>query len=445
MRQLVAALSGKRARKSNGQTLAEFALILPLFLLLVLVALDFGRALYGWVVLQNAARIGANFAGVYPYGWSGPDATIQAEYEVVIERDLVNANCTPPSTPPAPVFTDGPDTFLLGGNPDTAYDVGDSVRVDLSCDFRPLTPIVSAVMGSVVQLRAGADFRIRAGEITGLAHATQMPPPGSPGPTPTPGPIAHAGHLRQPGRELQRDTDERFRRLADGHLHRHVDHHRGLHDHLVELGVRGRPDIEPAQPDPPVYEDRQRQPAAVHRAAHGSAGGWPDGQRDQVQLHHGVPMTPSSVSRIMPAGRRAQRGQTLVETALVLPVLLLLIFALVDFGRGVYAWTAISNAARDGARLAIVDQTVTGGVSEAAREAAEQATGLAIDPTDPNQVAVAYRSEDLAATCPTRAIGCVVEVRVQYLFTPITPVIGQIVGSIPLAATTRIPIERTNP
>jgi Flp pilus assembly protein TadG len=143
--------------------------------------------------------------------------------------------------------------------------------------------------------------------------------------------------------------------------------------------------------------------------------------------------------------RNRSIGQALVELALALPVIVLLVFGLVDLGRAVYAWTAISNAAREGARLAIVNQAETAGVSEAAREAAEQATGLGIDPADPAQVAVAYRSADLASACPARAIGCVAEVRVRYQFMPVTPVIGQIVGPITLAATTQIPIESTNP
>jgi Flp pilus assembly protein TadG len=129
--------------------------------------------------------------------------------------------------------------------------------------------------------------------------------------------------------------------------------------------------------------------------------------------------------------------------ALVLPVLLLLILGLVDLGRAVFAWTSISNASRDGARLAIVDQSETGGVPNAAIEAAQQATGLAIDPA--SQVIVAYRTENLASACPARTLGCIAQVQVSYTFTPITPVIGQLVGSLNLSATTQIPIERTNP
>ena len=57
--------------------------------------------------------------------------------------------------------------------------------------------------------------------------------------------------------------------------------------------------------------------------------------------------------------RPASRGQSLVEFALVFPVVALLIFGLVDLGRAVYAYSTIANAARQGARVAAVNQILT--------------------------------------------------------------------------------------
>lgn len=148
------------------------------------------------------------------------------------------------------------------------------------------------------------------------------------------------------------------------------------------------------------------------------------------------------------ACRRDERGQAIVETALVLPILILVLLGLFDFGRAVYAFNAISNAARDGARLAIVDQrSDANGVSLAAIEAAEQATALGLDPADPNQVRVRYLTPDLSATCPAAWSswqGCVAEVRVQYQWRAITPIVGAILGPITLSSTTQMSIERSN-
>lgn len=143
--------------------------------------------------------------------------------------------------------------------------------------------------------------------------------------------------------------------------------------------------------------------------------------------------------------RDRSRGQSLVEMALVLPVLLLLLMGLFDFGRAIFAYNSVSNAAREGARLAIVDQTLASGTYLAATEAANQATALGLDPTDVNDVRVRFLMPDLATTCATRGIGCIAEVRVQYEFRAITPIIGAIIGPLTVGATTQIPIERTQP
>lgn len=49
--------------------------------------------------------------------------------------------------------------------------------------------------------------------------------------------------------------------------------------------------------------------------------------------------------------RRASAGQTLVEFALVLPILLALTVGLIDLARGVYFYNTLSNSAREGARF----------------------------------------------------------------------------------------------
>lgn len=48
------------------------------------------------------------------------------------------------------------------------------------------------------------------------------------------------------------------------------------------------------------------------------------------------------------------KGQALVEFALIVPIFLILLFAIVDFGMGFYSWITVTNAAREGARLGAV-------------------------------------------------------------------------------------------
>lgn len=146
--------------------------------------------------------------------------------------------------------------------------------------------------------------------------------------------------------------------------------------------------------------------------------------------------------------RDGQRGQGLVEFALVIPLLLLLLFAILDFGRAVYAYSTISNQARAGSRVAIVDQTI----ATIEQTAIDQGVALGTTGAD---IDVCFK--DAASTqqdcaqpatqaCPTpRFIGCIAIVTVHHSFTAVTPVIGNIVGQIDMASTTRIPIERVFP
>ena len=52
--------------------------------------------------------------------------------------------------------------------------------------------------------------------------------------------------------------------------------------------------------------------------------------------------------------RNRERGSTLAETAIVMGVLLLLTLGIMDFARALYTYSFVANAARQGARWAIV-------------------------------------------------------------------------------------------
>jgi hypothetical protein len=52
-------------------------------------------------------------------------------------------------------------------------------------------------------------------------------------------------------------------------------------------------------------------------------------------------------------GFSGQRSQALIEFALISPVLLLLLFGIVDIGRAVFYYDTIAHAAREGARSAV--------------------------------------------------------------------------------------------
>ena len=57
---------------------------------------------------------------------------------------------------------------------------------------------------------------------------------------------------------------------------------------------------------------------------------------------------------------KSERGQAILETALTLPLLLLVSVGIFEFGRAYQTWQVITNAAREGARVAVLPSVVAG-------------------------------------------------------------------------------------
>ena len=151
-----------RHRRLRGQSLVEFAIVLPILLLLTLVALDFGRVYLGWINLQSMSRIAANLAANNPTAWQGGgDAAVKAKYQNQIRSDAAATNCQLPvvagvRTAPAPVFVDS------NGNGATD-DLGDSASVSLSCTFDLITPGIKNLVGNNLTVSASTVFPVSAG------------------------------------------------------------------------------------------------------------------------------------------------------------------------------------------------------------------------------------------------------------------------------------------
>jgi hypothetical protein len=159
----------------RGQSLTEFAMTLPVVLLVVLFGLDFGRVFLGWVSLTNAVREAANFAAMNPAAWgSQPNFSVQAEYVRLVTTEAADANCTLPDPVPDPTFPSGTS-------------LGSPADVSITCHFSLITPVISNIVGSAVAVTASSAFPVRAGLIAGIPTPSPSP---TPSPTPTPNPSA---------------------------------------------------------------------------------------------------------------------------------------------------------------------------------------------------------------------------------------------------------------
>jgi Flp pilus assembly protein TadG len=79
---------------------------------------------------------------------------------------------------------------------------------------------------------------------------------------------------------------------------------------------------------------------------------------------------------------RAERGQTMVEFALALPILALLLIAIVQLGVVLNTYVEVTDAARVGARKASVSRTDPGGVATAIAAARDSTSSLDEDQLD---------------------------------------------------------------
>jgi hypothetical protein len=196
----------------------------------------------------------------------------------------------------------------------------------------------------------------------------------------------------------------------------------------------------------------------------------------------------------MGSGRRSgsrrdgQTGQGLVEMAMVLPVFMLAVFGLFDVGRLVYTNSALSQAAREGARLAATEAAWVGLTGSAcvhhASEIDEDAPGQFVCPQTVadfqadvleavnrmtvtlgpvSDVQLSCNAGTLADPAPTgdwtdepggggngcqgsggAAIGAqgeLVSVRVEYTYEPMTPIVTSLLGSVPLSGSATMVIH----
>lgn len=106
------------SREHRGVAAVEFAVVLPLFLLVVFGMIEFGRAIMVQQVLTNASREGARRATI--------EGATESEVQSVVRTYLTNSSITGATTTVAPS-----DLLILG--------FGDSVSVTVEVPFEAVS------------------------------------------------------------------------------------------------------------------------------------------------------------------------------------------------------------------------------------------------------------------------------------------------------------------
>ncbi len=136
----------RRKNGERGQALAEFALLIPIFLILLFAIVDFGMGFHSWITVTNSAREGARLGAVLA-------TTEQIEDRVYQTSDLPNE-----STNMTVTVTNAADA---GGDP------GESVVVQVDYDYDLITPLAGLVqlvsgniLGPTLTFSSTAEMRL---------------------------------------------------------------------------------------------------------------------------------------------------------------------------------------------------------------------------------------------------------------------------------------------
>jgi Flp pilus assembly protein TadG len=131
------------------------------------------------------------------------------------------------------------------------------------------------------------------------------------------------------------------------------------------------------------------------------------------------------------ASRQRQRGNVLLEQALVLPVMMLLMFGVIDMARALYAYHYVSYIAREATRWASVRSgPLNGPVSDAqVGNFVKDVTGMGLDGTRFTTTVGYLRPPSGTPLCPVagdshvnQKPGCIVQVTVKYQFKFVVPI-----------------------
>jgi Flp pilus assembly protein TadG len=196
-----------RRRSARGQSVTEFALVLPLMLLILMGVIDFGRLYTTVISVESAAREAADYGTTYGAARWSADNLVDTERRME-ERacvaastlaDYVDADSLPGSGCQNPAFSYcvTPDV----GEPCEALDPADvcedparltpcAVTVTLRYDFHLLVPFRVEMFGAHWGLPSAISFdRDSTFAITDIeAPMPSVPPLPTPTPAPTPTP-----------------------------------------------------------------------------------------------------------------------------------------------------------------------------------------------------------------------------------------------------------------
>lgn len=129
-----------------------------------------------------------------------------------------------------------------------------------------------------------------------------------------------------------------------------------------------------------------------------------------------------------------EKGQSLVELAISLPVILLILLGTIDFGMAIFSYSIIRDAAQEGALYASFNPSKTEEIENRARNILPRSEDEAIfssplDLRDTSKVTVDIEAIGNDCQGVTRGAANSVRVNVIYQYRILMPIVGSIIGT----------------
>jgi Flp pilus assembly protein TadG len=128
-----------------------------------------------------------------------------------------------------------------------------------------------------------------------------------------------------------------------------------------------------------------------------------------------------------------EKGQSLVELAVSLPVILLILLGTIDFGMALFSYSILRDAAQEGALYGSFNPGNTEAIENRARNILprgdEEVFSSPVDLRDTSRVTVEV--EPIGNDCQgiTRGVANSVQVNVIYQYSILMPIIGSVIGT----------------
>jgi Flp pilus assembly protein TadG len=124
-------------KDDKGQSMVEFALVIPLLLIILIGIIEFGFLFSSYLTLTNASREAVR---VVSLGGTSTEAEARAKsVSGLLDKTKLNISVLPDNT---------------------SFDRGDSVEVMIKYEYHFLTPFMEVILGNDFELEANATMRV---------------------------------------------------------------------------------------------------------------------------------------------------------------------------------------------------------------------------------------------------------------------------------------------